>query len=148
MWSGPRLALPRRRGPLLEPVASYRSRCDRPGESYAGRHGAGDSTRAAPLMFEALNLALLPKSIVNPRTPQNPKSQKALGKAIRQLRNEQGDSQASLAKEAGITPNMLSLIERGEGNPSWTTVEGIGKALGVSVAQLAKLAEKLAASEK
>ena len=127
---------------MLRPVASYRSRCDRPGESYAGRHGAGDSTRAAPLMFEAPRLAPLPKSIVNPRTPQNPKSQQALGKAIRQLRSKQEDSQATLAKEAGITPNMLSLIERGEGNPSWATVEGIAKALGVSVAELAKLAEK------
>ena len=36
---------------------------------------------------------------------------------------------------------MLSLIERGEGNPSWSTVEGIAAALGVSVAKLAKLAE-------
>ena len=47
----------------------------------------------------------------------------------------------TLAGEAGITKNMLSLIERGEGNPSWATVEGIAKALGVSVASLAKLSE-------
>jgi transcriptional regulator with XRE-family HTH domain len=93
-------------------------------------------------MFEVPRLAALPKSIVNPRTPQNPKSQQALGDAIRRLRKGQGDSQASLAEEAGITPNMLSLIERGEGNPSWATVEGIAKALGVSVADLAKLSEK------
>jgi transcriptional regulator with XRE-family HTH domain len=79
---------------------------------------------------------------VTPRTPQNPKSQEALGKAIRELRNRQGDSLEALAGEAGITKNMLSLIERGEGNPSWVTVEGIAKALGVSVAQLAKLSEK------
>ena len=38
---------------------------------------------------------------------------------------------------------MLSLIERGEGNPSWTTVSGIAAALGVSVSELAKAAEKL-----
>jgi transcriptional regulator with XRE-family HTH domain len=79
---------------------------------------------------------------VTPRTPQNPESQEALGKAIRELRNRQGDSLEALAGEAGITKNMLSLIERGEGNPSWVTVEGIAKALGVSVAQLAKLSEK------
>jgi transcriptional regulator with XRE-family HTH domain len=94
-------------------------------------------------MFEGATLAALPKSIVTPRTPQNPKSQEALGNAIRELRNKQGDSQAKLAKEAGITPNMLSLIERGEGNPSWTTVEGIAESLGVSVSQLAKAAEGL-----
>lgn len=46
-----------------------------------------------------------------------------------------------LAKAAGITPNMLSLIERGEGNPSWVTIKGIAAALGVSVSALAKAAE-------
>ncbi len=61
---------------------------------------------------------------------------------MRELRNEKGDSQEVLAGKAGITKNMLSLIERGEGNPSWTTVEGIAKALGVSVAELAKRADK------
>lgn len=84
----------------------------------------------------------LSKSIVTPRTPQDPRSQKALGSAIRQLRNKRGDSLQVLAAEAGITKNMLSLIERGEGNPSWTTVQGIAKALGISVADLAKLADE------
>jgi DNA-binding XRE family transcriptional regulator len=81
------------------------------------------------------------KSIVTPRRPQNPESQEALGKAIRQLRTEKGASLEALAGDAGISKNMLSLIERGEGNPSWSTVEGIAKALGVSVAKLARLAE-------
>jgi transcriptional regulator with XRE-family HTH domain len=83
----------------------------------------------------------LSKSIVTPRTPQDPESQKALGGAIRQLRSKRGDSLQALAEEAGITKNMLSLIERGEGNPSWATVQGIARALGVSVADLAKLAD-------
>ncbi len=48
----------------------------------------------------------------------------------------------SLAPEAGITLNMLSLIERGEANPTWETVRGIAGALGVQVSELAKLAEK------
>ncbi len=38
---------------------------------------------------------------------------------------------------------MLSLIERGEANPTWHTVRGIAAALGVSMADLAKAAEKL-----
>lgn len=37
---------------------------------------------------------------------------------------------------------MLSLIERGEGNPSWTTFRGIAGALGISISELAKLAEQ------
>jgi transcriptional regulator with XRE-family HTH domain len=79
---------------------------------------------------------------VTPRTPQDPKAQKALGATIRQLRNKRGDSLQALAEHAGITKNMLSLIERGEGNPSWTTVQGIARALEVSVADLAKLADE------
>jgi transcriptional regulator with XRE-family HTH domain len=78
---------------------------------------------------------------VNPRIPQDPQAQLALGEAIRALRKKQGDSQEELAKSAGITPNMLSLIERGEGNPSWVTVKGIASALGVPVSKLAKTAE-------
>jgi transcriptional regulator with XRE-family HTH domain len=79
---------------------------------------------------------------VIPRTPQDLGSQTALGEAIRKLRGKQGDTQGALAEKAGITKNMLSLIERGEGNPSWTTLQGIAKGLGVSVAELAKRAEK------
>jgi transcriptional regulator with XRE-family HTH domain len=79
---------------------------------------------------------------VNPRTPQDPQAQLALGNAIRELRKKQGASQESLATEAGITPNMLSLIERGEGNPSWVTLRGVAAALGIPVSELAKRAER------
>lgn len=79
---------------------------------------------------------------MTPRTPQNPEAQAALGKAIRELRNRRGSTLEALAGEAGITKNMLSLIERGEGNPSWSTLRGIAQALGISVAELAKRAEK------
>jgi transcriptional regulator with XRE-family HTH domain len=80
---------------------------------------------------------------VNPRIPQDPQAQLALGEVIRALRKKKGDSQERLAKEAGITPNMLSLIERGKGNPSWVTVKGIASALGAPVSALAKAAEQL-----
>lgn len=39
---------------------------------------------------------------------------------------------------------MVSLIERGEGNPSWVAVRGIANALGLSIAELAR-AEKFEA---
>jgi XRE family transcriptional regulator, regulator of sulfur utilization len=68
-----------------------------------------------------------------------------LGKAIRELRQKRSASLEALAGEAGITLNMLSLIERGDGNPTWATVRGIAKALKVSVAELAKAAEKFEA---
>jgi DNA-binding XRE family transcriptional regulator len=101
------------------------------------------SQARGPTYVYGRSLAGFSKSIVVPRTPQDPQSQAALGKAIRQLREKQGKSQATLANEAGITPNMLSLIERGEANPSWATVSSLAVALTISLAELAKSAEKL-----
>ena len=69
--------------------------------------------------------------------------QPALGKAIRQLRRERGVSQEALAYEAGVTSGTLSLIERGLSNPTWGTVKGIAKALGVSMGDLARQADEL-----
>jgi transcriptional regulator with XRE-family HTH domain len=68
--------------------------------------------------------------------------QPALGKAVRQLRDQRGASQEALAYEAGVTSGTLSLIERGLSNPTWGTVKGIAAALNVSIADLAKLSLK------
>lgn len=68
--------------------------------------------------------------------------QPALGAAIRQLRDKRGVTQEDLAHDAGVTTGTLSLIERGKSNPAWGTVKSISAALGVSVADVAKLAEK------
>lgn len=65
--------------------------------------------------------------------------QPALGKAIRQLREDRGVSQEALAHAAGVTSGTLSLIERGLSNPTWGTTKGIAAALDVSIADLAKL---------
>jgi len=67
--------------------------------------------------------------------------QPALGKAIRQLREERGMTQEALAQEAGITVGHMSMIERGHSNPTWGTVRSVARALKVPVAGLAKLAE-------
>lgn len=69
--------------------------------------------------------------------------QPALGKAIRQLREKRGTTQEALAFEAGVTTGTLSLIERGRSNPAWGTVKGIAMALGVSMGDLARLADSL-----
>lgn len=73
---------------------------------------------------------------------QPPLPQVALGKAIRQLRHERGESLETLAPKAGISLNMLSVIERGEANPTWNTVHGIAAALDVSVCALAREAAR------
>ncbi len=74
--------------------------------------------------------------------------QPALGRAIRQLREKRGLTQVVLGHRAGITGRSLSLIELGHANPKWATVSDIADALGVSMGNLAKLADKLAAREK
>lgn len=69
--------------------------------------------------------------------------QPALGEAIRQLRQKRGLTQEDLAHEADITTGTLSLIERGQANPTWATVKSIGKALKAPMAELGKAAERL-----
>lgn len=66
--------------------------------------------------------------------------QPALGKAIRQLREERGMTQEALAQEAGVTVGHMSMIERGHSNPTWATVKAIAVALNVSLAEVAQTA--------
>lgn len=66
--------------------------------------------------------------------------QPALGKAIRQLREERGMTQEALAQEAGVTVGHMSMIERGHSNPTWATVKAITVALAISMVELVKLA--------
>jgi transcriptional regulator with XRE-family HTH domain len=69
--------------------------------------------------------------------------QPALGSAIRQLREKRGLTQEALAHEAGITTGTLSLIERGQSNPAWGTIGRIAAALGASMGEVGKLADRL-----
>lgn len=80
---------------------------------------------------------------MNPDPRQTPHPQPALGRAIRQLREKQRATLKEVAPKAGVTFGTLSLIERGEANPTWGTVRGIAAALDVRVSDLAKLAESL-----
>jgi len=68
--------------------------------------------------------------------------QPALGKAVRQLREERGMTQEALAQEAGITVGHMSMIERGHSNPTWATVKAAATALGVTMAELSGAAEE------
>jgi XRE family transcriptional regulator, regulator of sulfur utilization len=67
--------------------------------------------------------------------------QRALGKAVRELRRERNATQEAVAREAGVTTATLSLIERGEANPTWNTVRAIATSLDVTMGELGKLAE-------
>lgn len=68
--------------------------------------------------------------------------QPGLGSAVRSLREKRRITQEATAEAAAISVQTLSHIEAGHANPTWATVRDIAAALGVSVAELAKLAEK------
>ncbi|MGD9736393.1 MAG: helix-turn-helix domain-containing protein [Solirubrobacterales bacterium] len=67
--------------------------------------------------------------------------QAALGEAVRELRAKRKATQEEIAAGAGITTATLSLIERGQANPTWDTARKLATALGVSMNELARVAE-------
>jgi transcriptional regulator with XRE-family HTH domain len=74
-----------------------------------------------------------------PRTEPQP----ALGKAIKQRREERGLSQEELGLRSEIHPTWISHIESGRNNPAWGSVRRIAAALDLKVSELARLAEEL-----
>jgi transcriptional regulator with XRE-family HTH domain len=63
-----------------------------------------------------------------------------LGNIVRELRLEYGLSQEALAERCGFDRTYISLVERGQRNPSFTNVLRLAGGLGVS---LSKLTEKI-----
>lgn len=56
----------------------------------------------------------------------------AMGQKLRRAREEQGLSQAALARGAGVSPGLVGQIEHGRVQPSLQTVEKLAGVLGVS----------------
>lgn len=52
-----------------------------------------------------------------------------IGQQIRQMRINEGLSQAVVARKAGIRPEMLSRLESGRGNPTVRFIERIVRAI-------------------
>lgn len=67
----------------------------------------------------------------------------ALGRAINEARKEKGLTQEELALRVDLHETYISLIERGQRNPTWGTVRRISIALGVPLPELARRAEEL-----
>ena len=61
---------------------------------------------------------------------------KSLGERIRRLRNEKGISQEELANEADIPLSQIGRIERGETNPTISSLFVISQALDVDLKNL------------
>lgn len=55
---------------------------------------------------------------------------------VRRLRDERGISQIDLAKRAGLSRQMIALIEQAESNASIATLAALAESLGVSLATL------------
>ena len=67
---------------------------------------------------------------------KNRKLIKAIGNLIRSLRIEKGLSQEQLANEADIPLSQIGRIERGETNPTVSTLFVISEALGVELKRI------------
>lgn len=61
---------------------------------------------------------------------------KALGKAIREARNQKGWSQEKLAEETGLHRTYIGSVERGERNIGAINIVGIASTLEVPVGDL------------
>ena len=59
-----------------------------------------------------------------------------LGLNIRNLRLKKDISQVYIANELGVAKSFISVLEKGNANPTLTTITRIAKALGVSVNEL------------
>jgi transcriptional regulator with XRE-family HTH domain len=64
---------------------------------------------------------------------------KAVGKRIKELRQEKGFSQEELAYEADVPLSQIGRIERGETNPTISTLYVISKALNIKLMTLLDL---------
>ena len=68
--------------------------------------------------------------------------EKAFGRALQEVRKEQGFSQETLAFESGYHPTYISQLERGVKGPSLHTVVNLAVTLKVSAAQVVERVEK------
>jgi transcriptional regulator with XRE-family HTH domain len=55
------------------------------------------------------------------------------GERLRELREAAGLSQEALARAADVSTSTVSKLEQRAADPSWSTVQALAKALGVSV---------------
>jgi len=74
---------------------------------------------------------------VPPIGPPDP----ALAIALRRYRELTGDTQEGLAYKCKLTVGSFAKIERGEMNPTWTTLKNIAHGLDMKPAELVSLIE-------
>jgi transcriptional regulator with XRE-family HTH domain len=73
--------------------------------------------------------------------PRSKDPQIGLARAIKKARTDADLTQRALARRMEINPSQISRLEKGNENPSWATVKRVAAALGVTLAELAEIAE-------
>ncbi len=66
----------------------------------------------------------------------------AIGRQVRSFRTKQGVTVADLARQAGLSPGMLSKVENGLTSPSLATLHSLAQALNVPVTSLFRMYEE------
>jgi transcriptional regulator with XRE-family HTH domain len=69
---------------------------------------------------------------------------RGLGEALHATRSKRGLTQEALSLETGVHRNYIGGIERGERSPSVAAVAELADALGISLADLFRQAERIA----
>lgn len=59
-----------------------------------------------------------------------------IGQKVRQMRQEQNLTQEELAFKVGVDRSYMGFVERGEKNPTLSTLMKIAKALKISIVEL------------
>ena len=80
--------------------------------------------------------------------PRSPTPQLALGRAISLRRLQLNLTQEALADAADLTDRRLREIEAGSANPTWHAADCIARALGWSIADLARRAAELETEDR
>jgi len=62
--------------------------------------------------------------------------QSRFGRVVRRRREAAGISQEALAEQAGLHRTYISLLERGQRNPSLEVIRAVAKGLGATMAEL------------
>lgn len=74
--------------------------------------------------------------------------QVALGRAIRLRREEIGLSQEAVADAANLDATSIRGLERGIANPTWDVADRVSRVLGLSLHELARMADELETADR
>jgi transcriptional regulator with XRE-family HTH domain len=80
-------------------------------------------------IFPHLNAATLPSNMQEDKRPKHVPGEdtKKLGELLRKVRESRGITQRAVGKKAGLSGRYISELERGNYNPSPTTIEKLTK---------------------